>query len=88
MYPEVDFLLVDSIGKKIKVVNEVVGALGLSNVRAIQERAENIRGNFDVAVTRAVSRLDVLAGDCTQGKMKVKQLYCLKEVICGKKLKK
>lgn len=78
LYPQVDFLLVDSIGKKIKVVNEVVAALGLTNVKAIQERAENIHGNFDAALTRAVSRLEALTQLCTQGKLKVKQLYCLK----------
>lgn len=78
LYPHVDFLLVDSIGKKIKVVNEVASALGLTNVKAVQERAENIRGNFDTALTRAVSRLEALIGFCTQGKLKVKQLYCLK----------
>lgn len=78
MHPGVEFLLVDSIGKKIKVVNEVAASLGLSNVNARQERAENIRGNFDVALTRAVSRLDVLTHYCTQGKMKVSELYALK----------
>ncbi len=78
LYPEVDFLLVDSIGKKIKVVNEVAAALGLTNVKTVQERAENIRGNFDTALTRAVSKLDVLTKYCTQGKLKVKQIYCLK----------
>lgn len=78
LYPEVDFLLVDSIGKKIKVVNEVISALGLKNARAIQERAENITGNFDAALSRAVSRLSVLVPYCTHGKMKAKSLYCLK----------
>ena len=78
LYPEVDFLLVDSIGKKIKVVNEVVSALDLKNVKAIQERAENVPGKFDVALTRAVSRLNVLIPFCTRGKMKADALYCLK----------
>jgi len=77
-YPDVNFLLVDSIGKKIKVVNEVVAALGLKNVTAIHERAENISGKFDAVLTRAVSRLNVLIPYCTQGKMKAKALYCLK----------
>lgn len=78
LYPEVDFLLVDSIGKKIKVVNEVVAALGLKNVKAIQERAENVPGKFDAVLTRAVSRLSVLIPYCTRGKMKADSLYCLK----------
>lgn len=78
LYPEVDFLLVDSIGKKIKVVNEVVAALGLKNVKAIHERAENVPGKFDAVLTRAVSRLNVLIPYCTRGKMKAKALWCLK----------
>ena len=40
LFPEVDFLLVDSIGKKIKVVNEVSNAIGLTNVIALNERAQ------------------------------------------------
>ncbi|NEN22731.1 16S rRNA (guanine(527)-N(7))-methyltransferase RsmG [Cryomorpha ignava] len=78
LYPEVNFLLVDSIGKKIKVVNEVAAALGLKNVTAIQERAENIPGKFDAVLTRAVSRLNVLIPYCINGKMKAKTLWCLK----------
>ena len=57
MYPEVDFLLVDSIGKKIKVVQEVATALGLKNVRAVKARAEEIDEKFDFVVSRAVTDL-------------------------------
>jgi 16S rRNA (guanine527-N7)-methyltransferase len=57
MFPLCDFLLVDSIGKKIKVVNEVSQALGLKNVKAIHERAENIDHDFDFVVSRAVTRM-------------------------------
>jgi 16S rRNA (guanine527-N7)-methyltransferase len=53
--PQVDFVLMDSIGKKIKVVNEVAQALGLKNVKAIHGRAETADGKFDFAVTRAVA---------------------------------
>ena len=56
-FPEVKFHLVDSIGKKIKVVNEISSELGLKNVTAEQERAENIPGKFDYAVSRAVAPL-------------------------------
>ncbi len=57
-YPDVDFLLVDSIGKKIKVVQEVSQALGLKNVRAVHARIENIEEkDFDFAVSRAVAPL-------------------------------
>ena len=57
MYPQVDFLLVDSIGKKIKVVQEVAAALGLKNVRAVKSRAEEIDEKFDYIVSRAVTDL-------------------------------
>ena len=57
MFPMTDFLLVDSIGKKIKVVQDVKEKLGLQNVTAIQERAENIKEKFDVIVSRAVTKL-------------------------------
>jgi 16S rRNA (guanine527-N7)-methyltransferase len=57
MFPEVDFVLIDSIGKKIKVVNEISGSLGLKNVKGIQIRAEEVVGEFDFIVSRAVTRL-------------------------------
>jgi len=57
LFPEADFLLVDSIGKKIKVVNEVSNAIGLTNVRTLHERAENIKENFDFIVSRAVTNM-------------------------------
>ena len=57
LFPETQFYLVDSIGKKIKVVNEVVAALGLTNVKAFHKRAEEINEKFDFVVSRAVTRL-------------------------------
>ena len=57
MFPETDFLLVDSIGKKIKVVNEVSAAIGLKNVRTMHERAEKINETFDFVVSRAVTNM-------------------------------
>jgi 16S rRNA (guanine527-N7)-methyltransferase len=57
-FPEVHFTLVDSIGKKIRVVNEVAQGLGLKNVTAINSRMENVRGKkFDYIVSRAVAPL-------------------------------
>ena len=57
-FPEVNFLLTDSIGKKIKVVQEVASAIGLKNVTAVHSRAEEIKGRtFDFAVSRAVAPL-------------------------------
>ena len=55
MFPEVDFFLVDSIGKKIKVVEAVAGALGLKNVTARQVRVETMKEKFDFIVSRAVT---------------------------------
>jgi 16S rRNA (guanine527-N7)-methyltransferase len=57
MFPECAFHLVDSIGKKIKVVNEVVAALGLENVTAAHARVETLPDRYDVVVTRAVAPL-------------------------------
>lgn len=56
-FPNTRFHLIDSIGKKIKVVNEVVCALGLDNISAEQIRAEQLRGRYDFVVSRAVTRL-------------------------------
>ena len=55
MFPESDFHLVDSIGKKINVVKEVVAALNLKNVKAEQIRVEDIKEKYDFIVSRAVA---------------------------------
>jgi 16S rRNA (guanine527-N7)-methyltransferase len=57
LFPETHFTLVDSIGKKIKVVQAVADELGLTNVTAIHERAEKIKGKFDFIVSRAVTQM-------------------------------
>jgi 16S rRNA (guanine527-N7)-methyltransferase len=57
LFPETSFHLVDSIGKKIKVVNEVAAALGLKNVKGTHARAEEIKEKFDFVVSRAVTQL-------------------------------
>jgi 16S rRNA (guanine527-N7)-methyltransferase len=57
LFPDAEFLLVDSIGKKIKVVNEVAAALGLRNVRTAHTRVEEIKEEFDFIVSRAVTDL-------------------------------
>lgn len=56
LFPDSKFLLVDSIGKKLKVVNEVSEAIGLKNLQTRHERAENIPEKFDFVVSRAVTR--------------------------------
>ena len=60
MFPDVDFYLVDSIGKKIKVVKEVIEGLGLNNVKAEQIRAEELHEEFDFVISRAVAPLETL----------------------------
>lgn len=57
-FPETNFHLVDSIGKKIKVVKTVSESLGLKNVKAEQQRAENVNGKFDFVVSRAVTQAE------------------------------
>ena len=57
LFPEVQFHLVDSIGKKIKVVNAIADELGLNNVSATQIRAEQVKERYHFVVSRAVTRL-------------------------------
>ena len=57
MFPEVHFHLVDSIGKKIRVCDEVRTALGLTNVTTEWTRAENLKEKYDFVVSRAVMPL-------------------------------
>jgi len=62
MFPNAQFHLVDSIGKKIKVVTEVATALGLKNVKAEHERAEKIHHTYDFVISRAVTRMAPFMG--------------------------
>lgn len=57
MFPQCQFVLVDSIGKKIKVASEVAKALGLTNLVCKQERVEEEKEKFDFVVSRAVMPL-------------------------------
>lgn len=59
-FPETEFTLIDSIAKKIKVVNEVSNSLGLKNCKAYQSRAEKVEGKFDFVVSRAVKPLPIV----------------------------
>jgi len=68
MFPATKFFLVDSIGKKIKVVQAITEALGLKNVRSEQTRAETVQGKFDFIVSRAVTTLEDFI-PWTQGKI-------------------
>lgn len=62
LFPETEFHLVDSIGKKITVVKAVAEALGLENVHAEQIRAEQIKDKYDFIVSRAVTRMKEFYG--------------------------
>ena len=62
LFPESQFHLVDSIGKKILVVQNVAKGVGLTNVNAEQARAEQLKGKYDFIVSRAVTRLKEFYG--------------------------
>lgn len=62
MFPDSKFHLVDSIGKKIRVVQEIVGDLGLRNVKAEQIRAEKLEDDYEFVVSRAVTRITPFTG--------------------------
>ncbi|GAA4281355.1 16S rRNA (guanine(527)-N(7))-methyltransferase RsmG [Gaetbulibacter aestuarii] len=55
LFPDCNFHLVDSIAKKLKVVDEVVAGLGLCNVKTTHSRVEDIEGQYDFIVSRAVA---------------------------------
>jgi 16S rRNA (guanine527-N7)-methyltransferase len=57
LFPKTNFLLIDSIGKKINVVNDVVEQLQLTNVSTAHQRAEHVKKPFDFVVSRAVTRM-------------------------------
>lgn len=69
LFPEVQFHLVDSIGKKIKVVQGVADGLGLANVKAEQKRAEELTDTYDFVVSRAVTAMPRFA-EWIRGKFK------------------
>ena len=76
LFPETQFILVDSIGKKIKVVNEVTEGLGLKNVVTHHKRVEDINEKFDFIVSRAVAHMDTFT-HWTKGKIKTKSTHKL-----------
>lgn len=74
LFPETHFTLVDAIGKKIKVVDEVVAGLGLTNVTTINDRVENVKGRFDFIVSRAVAAMPTFV-HWIKGKIKKDSLH-------------
>lgn len=80
MFPECSFRLVDSIAKKLKVVNEVVEGLELTNVRTTHTRVEEIDETYDFIVSRAVAAMPTFVR-WTKGKIAKKQHHELKNGI-------
>lgn len=80
LFPETQFHLVDSIGKKIKVVNEVKEGLGLENVKSSNCRVEEIDEQYDFIVSRAVAQMETFVR-WVRGKVKKKSVHELKNGI-------
>ncbi|PHR68722.1 MAG: 16S rRNA (guanine(527)-N(7))-methyltransferase RsmG [Lutibacter sp.] len=80
LFPEVEFHLVDSIGKKIKVVDGVVEGLGLTNVKTTHGRAEEVDDTYDFIVSRAVTQMETFVR-WTKKKIRKKSNHKLKNGI-------
>ena len=80
LFPECSFHLVDSIAKKIKVVDEVVQGLGLTNIKTTHGRVEDVRGNYDFIVSRAVAVMPTFT-HWVKGKIAKEQKHELKNGI-------
>ena len=80
LFPETQFHLVDSIGKKIKVVNDVSEGLGLQNIKTTHGRVEEIKGTYDFIVSRAVAQMETFVF-WTKGKINKKQQHPIKNGI-------
>ena len=80
LFPETKFHLVDSIGKKIMVVNEVVEGLNLENVKTTNARVEEVPGQYDFIVSRAVAAMPTFVR-WTKNKIAKKNTHALKNGI-------
>ncbi|MBT4679730.1 MAG: 16S rRNA (guanine(527)-N(7))-methyltransferase RsmG [Flavobacterium sp.] len=80
LFPETQFHLVDSIGKKIKVVNDVTEGLGLQNIKTTHGRVEEIKETYDFIVSRAVAQMETFVF-WTKGKINKKQQHPIKNGI-------
>jgi len=80
MFPNSSFHLVDSIAKKLKVVNEVVSGLGLMNVKTTHSRVEEVGGTFDFIISRAVAAMPTFV-HWTKGKIAKEQKNEIKNGI-------
>ena len=70
LFPEKEFVLLDSLNKRLKIVNEICKSIGINNVRVLHSRAEDAgknkeyREQFDICISRAVADLSVLSELC------------------------
>lgn len=74
LFPESNFLLVDSVGKKLKVAEDIAGTIGLKNVQTHWGRAEDVKSEFDFVVTRAVASVADLAR-WAMPRLKIKHIH-------------
>ena len=84
MFPEVNFHLVDSIGKKVRVAGEIAQAIGLTNVRTSHSRAEEIKDKYSFVVSRAVMQLPDLVKICRKNISKEQFNALPNGIICLK----
>lgn len=84
MFPEVQFHLVDSIGKKVRVAGEIAAAIGLTNVRTSHSRAEEIKNKYSFVVSRAVMQLPDLVKICRKNISKEQSNALPNGIICLK----
>lgn len=84
MFPEVQFHLVDSIGKKVRVAAEIANAIGLTNVRTSHSRAEEIKDKYSFVVSRAVMQLPDLVKICRKNISKEQDNVLPNGIICLK----
>ena len=80
LFPEVKFHLVDSINKKLKVVNGVAESLGLENIKTTHARAESIKGHYDFIISRAVTNMPDFVG-WVKNKIAKKSVHPIKNGI-------
>lgn len=80
MFPETNFTLVDAIGKKIKVVNDIISGLELENATTLHTRVEELEGQFDFIVSRAVAAMPTFV-HWVKGRIKKKSVHPLKNGI-------
>jgi 16S rRNA (guanine527-N7)-methyltransferase len=84
MFPETQFHLVDSIGKKVRVAGEIAQSIGLTNVRTSHSRAEEIKDKYSFVVSRAVMQLPDLVKICRKNISKEQANVLPNGIICLK----